>query len=56
MFRRVDPLESIDAQLRDLVMRIRECTDPDSAEVLKLLWRADLLLDRRLQLRPQERV
>ena len=47
MFRRDDPLTAIDAQLHDLAEALAACPDPDSADALKLLWRADLLLDRR---------
>ena len=50
MFRRVTPLESVDAQLRTVVQDRRECGDPDCAEALRLLDRADMLLERRLRL------
>lgn len=52
MPKRVDPVEAIDAQLRDAAQARSECGDLRSAEALRLLWRCDLLLDRRLQLKP----
>jgi hypothetical protein len=46
---RAAPREAIGAQFRDLAQRKIEC-EPDSPEVLSLLWRIDCLLDRYLAL------
>ncbi len=55
MFRaRLDPRESIAAQFRDLAQRKVECPDQNCAEVVRLLWRIDLLLDRYLNLTGRE--
>ena len=55
MFRaRLDPRESIAAQFRDLAQRKIECPDQNCAEVVRLLWRIDLLLDRYLNLAGRE--
>jgi hypothetical protein len=43
---RIEPRDSLAAQLRDLSQRKSECTDQDCAEVLNILWKCDLLLDR----------
>lgn len=50
MWPRVDPVQAIDAQLRDLAVRMSECDNPIAYEVLER--QLDNLLDRRLQLKP----
>lgn len=55
MFPRADPREAIGAQFRDLAQQKTDCEDQDSAEVLHLLWRIDVLLDRWLALVARDR-